>query len=143
MEIDTSEHILNWAAIHLVESKSFAEKMAHEGPIYFQDDSITMHHSNYQKDTRKLLLQRIYGKGKQVTKKWGSKIEIKNENPSDAMELHRETDEALAHTVDDQEMENSRLKQRIVELEASLNPHPLFSNPLQLSNQFKSHQTNN
>lgn len=33
---------------------------------------------------------------------WGSEIEIKIANPNDVMEIHRETGEALAHTVDDQ-----------------------------------------
>ena len=46
------------------------------------------------------------------------------------MELHRETYEALVHTMDDQEKENAELKQRIVELEATLSPRPLFVEPL-------------
>lgn len=42
------------------------------------------------------------------------------------MELHRETGEAFAHTVDDQKRENAMLKQRIVELEVALIPRPLL-----------------
>ena len=38
------------------------------------------------------------------------------------MELHRETGEALAHIVDDQERENAKLKKRVAELEAALSP---------------------
>ena len=37
-------------------------------------------------------------------------IEIKNVNPSDVMELYQEIGDDLAHTLDDQESENSRLK---------------------------------
>lgn len=46
------------------------------------------------------------------------------------MELHRETDKALTHTMDDQERENDKLMQRTDELEASFNPCPLFVEPL-------------
>ena len=53
------------------------------------------------------------------------------------MELHREIDEALAHTMDDQKRENAKLKQRIDELEAPLNPRPLFVEPLSISQSIK------
>jgi aspartyl/asparaginyl-tRNA synthetase len=61
-----------------------------------------LHRANYQKDSRKLSLQCINVKGKHVVEKWVSEIEIENANPNDVMKLHQETDEALAHTVDDQ-----------------------------------------
>ena len=48
------------------------------------------------------------------------------------MELHRAASEALAHTVDDQEKENVKLEQRIVELEATPSPISLFSKPLSI-----------
>ena len=60
----------------------------------------------------------------------GSEIEIKNVNPTDVMELHQETDEDLAHTVNDEERENAKLKQRISELEVALSLNPLFAKPL-------------
>ena len=42
--------------------------------------------------------------------KWGLEIEIKNVNLNIVMELHWEIDKDLAHTMDDHERENSRLK---------------------------------
>lgn len=59
-----------------------------------------------------------------------SEIEIRNVKPSDIMELHQATSEALAHTMDNQESEKTRLDHRIVELEAALSPCPLFTKPL-------------
>ena len=109
MEIDTSKQILGQEAIWLAERKALAEELARKGPISIKDDSVTLHHASYQKYTRKLLLQRINIKGKQVIEKRGSKIDIKNANPSDVMELHRETGETLSHTMDDQERENAIL----------------------------------
>ena len=46
------------------------------------------------------------------------------------MKLHKENSESLAHTLDDQEKENAKLKQRMVEPEASVIPWLLFIEPL-------------
>ena len=71
-------------------------------------------------------------KGKKVIEKLGSKILIKNENPSDLMDIHKETSEALSHTMDDKEGKKTRLKQRIVELKVDLNLCPLFTKPISI-----------
>jgi hypothetical protein len=63
---------------------------------------------------------------------WGLEIEIKNANHNDAMHFHRAIGEALSHTMDDQGKYNARIKKRIVELEVSLNPMPLFTKPLSM-----------
>lgn len=110
VEVDTFEQILDQVAILLAESIALVEALDREGPISFDENSVTLHHASYQKDTRKILLQCVSVKGKWVTYKWHLEIEIKNGNPSDAMELHRATKEALAHTMDDQDRENVRLK---------------------------------
>jgi hypothetical protein len=88
METDMSDKILNWVEMRLEESRVLVEELDHEGPIVFKDESIALNHATYQKDLWKLSLQHVNVKGKQVIEKWGSKIEIKNVNPSDAMELH-------------------------------------------------------
>lgn len=124
MEVDTFMQIPNWEAIRLAKRKSLAEILACVGPLVFNDYSATLHRASYQKYTTKLLLQYVSIKGKQVTNKWGPEIEIKNANPCDVMELHMEIGEALAYTMDDQEKENARLKQRIYELEATLSLNP-------------------
>lgn len=102
------------------------------GPIVFYDGFVTLYCASYQKDTKNILLQHVIIKGKHFTNKWGLETEIKNSNPSDVMEHHRETSEALFHTMDDQENENAMLKQRINELEISLSMYPLFAKPLSI-----------
>ena len=69
-------------------------------------------------------------KDKRIIESWGSKIEIKGINPLGIFKLYESTDEALVHTIDDQEKENVRLRKRTFELEATLNPTPLFAEPL-------------
>ena len=136
MEVDMLEKIPDWATMQLEKNKVLAEELAREGLVVFEDELLILHHASYQKDSRKISLQRISIKGKQAIDKCGSEIEIKNMNPSDIMELHWEIGEALAHTVDDQERENAKLKKRIVELEASLSPRPLFVEPLAIVHSF-------
>ena len=90
--------------------------------MVFEDKSITLHCASYEKDFRKISLQCASIKGKHVVEKWGLEIEIKNANLKGVMELHHATSEALAHTMDDLERENARLKKRVAELEVDLSP---------------------
>ena len=48
------------------------------------------------------------------------------------MELHQKIEEALECTMDDQDRQNARLKQRIAKLEDGLNQHALFVEPLSI-----------
>lgn len=89
-----------------------------------------MHHSSYEKESRNLSLQRVSVRGKHPVEKWGSEIEIKNVHLKGVMELHWATNQALVHTVDDQEKDNIKQKRRVIELEAALSPHSLFIEPL-------------
>lgn len=101
MEVDMLEKILYWIKMRLVESRVLEEKLACEGPIVFLDESFTLHHATYKKDSRNLTQQHLSVKGKQVIEKWGLENEINNVNPSDVMELYCVTGEALDHIVDD------------------------------------------
>ena len=59
MDIDILEKNLDRAMICLAENKALDEELACEGPISFEDESVTLDHYSYQKDSRKLLLQHI------------------------------------------------------------------------------------
>lgn len=48
MEINVLDKIIHWSAIRLLESKALAEKLAREGPVIFQDESITLHRASYE-----------------------------------------------------------------------------------------------
>lgn len=56
MEVDMSERIPDWDIMHLAESKALAKELAQEGPTFFEDKSVRLHHTNYQKDSRNLSL---------------------------------------------------------------------------------------
>ena len=46
--------------------------------MVFEDESITLHNSNYEKESKNISLQWVSIKGKNLVEKWGSKIEIKS-----------------------------------------------------------------
>lgn len=121
MEVDISEKILDWDCMWLTESKALAEGLAQEGLVSFEDALVTLNHAIYKKDSRNISLQCINVKGNHAIEKWGSKIKIRNSNPSDVMELHWETKKYLTHIVENQERENA----------------PYLLNPLLLFSQWK------
>ena len=57
--------------MQFVERKTLVEELAHDG-LFFYDDYVTLHHAKYHRDPRKLLLQCVSIKGKQVTDTCGS-----------------------------------------------------------------------
>ena len=46
MEVDMSKQIPNRSEMWLVESKALVEDLACEGPIVFEDESVTFHREN-------------------------------------------------------------------------------------------------
>jgi hypothetical protein len=50
--------------------------------------------------------------------------------PSELMQLHCSTGDALADSILEQELQTIKLKKRISELEEALTPKPLFAQPL-------------
>ena len=60
--------------MRLAESKALVEELARERHVFFEDNLVTLHHTSYQKDLRKISLQFINVKGKNVTEKWGQKL---------------------------------------------------------------------
>ena len=80
----------------------------------------------------KYCLEHVKIKWKHFIETWGSKIEIKIANPNEIMELHRDTDKSLTHTMDDKGKENDQLKYRIAKLEATISPKSFFSRPLSI-----------
>lgn len=100
MEVDTSEQILNWVVVRLDDIKSLLEEFFCEGPTIFEDDSIILHPS-YRKETQIFSCSMLELKGIELLLKRNWKIKKKNANPSDVIDIHRETGEDISHTMDD------------------------------------------
>jgi hypothetical protein len=132
MEVDEVNDVPTWVVVQIAESKLIAEELAQEGPTIFEEESVTLHHAKYDKQSRKLQIERVNLKDKRVTRKWSSEIEVKGLRPSRVLIFHQAMGEALAHSITEQELENTKLKKRIRELKVSLSPKPLFAEPLSM-----------
>ena len=62
MEVDNFAQILDWIVTWIAKSRDLTKELAQEGLVIFYDDLITLHHIDYQKHLRKLLLQHTRSK---------------------------------------------------------------------------------
>jgi hypothetical protein len=51
-----------------------AEELAREGPTVFEEEFVTLHHAKYDKQSKKLQIERVNLKDKRVTGKWSLKL---------------------------------------------------------------------
>jgi hypothetical protein len=114
----------------MIECRIVAKELACEEPLVFEEESITLHHATFNKNSKKLQVDKVNLKNKKVVEKWNSKIDIEGVKPSKVFELHRATWDALKYSIDKQEKENFILKKRINKLEDALFPKPLFVEPI-------------
>ena len=112
----------------MAESKLIAKELALDKPILFYKEFVTLHHANYNKETRKLQIGRVNLKDKKVIGKSSFEIDMKGLRRLGVLRFIQ----AIAHSITKQELENAKLKKRIRELEVSLNPRPLCVDPLSI-----------
>jgi hypothetical protein len=46
------------------------EELAREGPTIFEEQYLTLHNSQYNKEERKLKIEKVHIKDKKITQKW-------------------------------------------------------------------------
>jgi hypothetical protein len=91
---------------------------------------LTLHHATFNKNSRKLVLEKVNAKNKNIQEKCNSKFDFKGVLPSKVVEFHDAIGETLKISIGDIENENAILKDRVRELENALVPPPLFSSPI-------------
>jgi hypothetical protein len=93
---------------------------------------MTLHHAKYNREAKKLQIERVDLKDKKVTGKWSFAINIKGVKHLWVIKFHQGMGNALAHSITEQELENDRLKKIISELEDALSLRPLFAELLSI-----------
>jgi hypothetical protein len=88
-------------------------------PLIFEEESITLHHVAFNKESKKLLIEKINLKNKKVVEKWNSKTDLQGVRPSKGMQFHEATRETLKSLINEIELKNQLLKEKIKELENS------------------------
>jgi hypothetical protein len=53
----------------MVEKKQIAKELSREEPIFFEEQSLTLHNTKYNKEENKLQIERFHVKNKRVTKR--------------------------------------------------------------------------
>jgi hypothetical protein len=104
--------------------------LAQEEPTIFEEQSLTLHNAKYNKEEKKLQIEKVHVKNKKVTQTWNSEVDVSGVGPLGLLKLHITTGDTLSHSISEQELENIKLKRRITELEDALSPKPLFAEPL-------------
>jgi hypothetical protein len=130
LDINVEEIEIAGEEQRLQESKTIARELATQEPIIFEEESLTLHHATFNKNSRKLVIEKVNSKNKKIQEKWNSKFDFQGVPPSKVMEFHEATGEALKFSIGDIENENAILKDRVRELENALMPPPLFSSPI-------------
>jgi hypothetical protein len=98
--------------------------------MLFEQHSLTLHNTQYNKHERKLHIDKVSVKNRKVVHKSRSVVDVSGVGPSGLMKLHHSTGDALFDSISDQELQTIKLKKRISELEEALTPKPLFAQPL-------------
>jgi hypothetical protein len=92
---------------------------------FFEEQSYSIHNALFDKDSRKLIFERTLSNNRK-----GKKCSTFNLNkmlPSRIAKIHNVRGDALDVSIDDIEVENDTLRERIQELEFSLMPPPILA----------------
>jgi hypothetical protein len=80
--------------------------------IFYEEESVTLHRTLFEKCLKKLVLERVNSKGKRFQ---GKDIDfyLNGVPPSRIAKIHKVTSDSLEVSVDEMEGKNARLKERI------------------------------
>jgi hypothetical protein len=103
------------------------EGVWHDFPT-FKDNSIMMHHTNFDPCTKKLYIGMARVKGKKMLEN-NIVLDVKSLGTDGAPRMHMAARDMLSmsYFVNEKQWENINLKKRIKNMEATLNLEPLFT----------------
>jgi nucleoside-triphosphatase THEP1 len=95
-----------------------------------EEESFTFQSVVFDKESKKLIIER--GDQKNKKGKYRSEVDLKDMRSSQISKIHRATRDALDDSIGGLEAENTKLKERIRELEDALMPLPILASPLSM-----------
>jgi nucleoside-triphosphatase THEP1 len=101
-----------------------------ENEIFDEEESFVFQSVVFDNESKKLIIEKSDAKNKKG--KYRSEVNLKNMRPSQVSRIHRATGDALDDSIGSLEAENTKLKERIKELEETLMPLPFLSIPLEI-----------
>jgi len=121
---------LSWAEQRLIKRRVIDKELASQEIEIFEEEYLTFHHATFNKNSKKLLIEKVNLKDKNVSGKWKSEINFHGVKPSKIVQFHEATRESLKESIDDIEKENLILKEKVKVLEICFLPGPLFVEPI-------------
>jgi hypothetical protein len=110
MELDAKEEGIEWATNKLLENIQITQELVFQEPLIFEEDYITLYHVDLNRESKKLLIEKVNLKKKRVVEKWNFEIDIHGIKPSKVMKFHKATIESLNPSFNEIEVENEILK---------------------------------
>jgi hypothetical protein len=95
-----------------------------------EEESFAFQNAVFDKESKKLVIEK--GDLKNKKGKSHSEVDLNDMWPSQIYKIHRETGDSLDDSIGGLEAENTKLKERIKELEDALMPLPLLASPLSI-----------
>jgi hypothetical protein len=129
MELDTNFEDIEFLddEQRIQESLEIATELETQEPVFYEEESLTLHNALFDKDSKKLIFERVNLKGKKVQGKTLSEFNLREVLPSRLTRIHKATGDSLEVLVDEMESENSMFNERVKELEYDLIPPPIFA----------------
>jgi hypothetical protein len=99
-----------------------------ENEAFNEEESFSFQRTIFDRESKKNIIEKSDVKNKKG--KSHSKVCLRDMRPSHISRIHRETGDALDDSIGGLEVKNTKLKERIKELEDTLMTPPLLSSPL-------------
>jgi hypothetical protein len=81
MEVSVEEEDLDWSAQRFLENREITQQLACQEPLVFEEEYVTLHHVAFNKESKKLLIDKINLKNKKVPEKLNSNIDLQGVRP--------------------------------------------------------------
>jgi hypothetical protein len=76
MDMDELIEEPSWSAQRLLETREIVDAMITQDPKIFEEESVTLHHVAYNRETKKLLLEKVNTKNKRSSERWKYSIDF-------------------------------------------------------------------
>jgi hypothetical protein len=81
MDVDELIEEPSWSEKRLLETQEIIEALVTQEPKIFEEESVTLHHTAYNRSSKKLLIEKVNTKNKKVSEKWKSTIDFNGVAP--------------------------------------------------------------
>jgi hypothetical protein len=98
MEIE-STNLPNWVARRIVESQEITQNITIEEPMFFDNQPLTLHNTQYKRHEKKLHIDKVSIKHKNVVQKLRSVVNASGVATSKLMKLHHSVEDSLSNSI--------------------------------------------